>query len=245
MRFNELNINEAPFDTFQQRSSGGGSIAHGKDVAKGGGSTWRDASLGRLPDQQELLRQKQLDRQRGNTPGTDTTGTGSDVTTDPGAPNNPGSAGDLRFSSAALTTLNGAQSDMTNASAGDNMQQTIRRAQEMARIFGSTITVNDAIAKQGTSRERETQGSQHFQGTALDLSTAGMDNATKLRLYNAAIAAGFKGFGFGEGILHVDTGNRRHWAYGNSTYGGVRVRDLGQLVATNQQIRIPRTTATA
>ena len=240
MRFNELNINEAPFDTFQQRSSGGGSIAHGKDVARGGGSTWRDAAALRLPDQQRLLQKQQQDRQQGNTPGT-----GSDVTTDPGAPNNPGSAGNLRFSSAALTTLNGAQSHMTNARAGDNMQQTIRRAQEMARIFGSTITVNDAIAKQGTSRERETQGSQHFQGTALDLSTAGMDNATQLRLYNAAIAAGFKGFGFGEGILHVDTGNRRHWAYGNSTYGGVRVRDLGQLVATNQQIRIPRTTATA
>ena len=245
MRFNELNINEAPFDTFQQRSSGGGNIAHGKDIAKTGGSSWQAAARGQLPDQKrqaEIERQKRLQAQQG---GSTPTGTGADVTADPNAPNNPGSVGKLKFSKAALTTLNGSQSKMTNAKAGDNMQQTIRRAQKMADFFGGTIMVNDAIAKQGTSRERDTQRSQHFQGTALDLSTAGMDNATQLRLYNAAISAGFKGFGFGAGILHVDTGQRRHWAYGNSTYGGVKVADLGRLARSNQRIRIPGDTAIA
>ena len=153
-----------------------------------------------------------------------------------GEPNNPGSTGGLRFSSSALTTLNGSQSRMTKSSAGQAMAATIRRAENMARIFGGTITVNDAIAKSGTSRERETQGSQHFNGTALDLSTAGMDNATKLRLVAAAQRAGFTGFGFGNSILHVDTGPRRHWSYGNSSFAGVSVASLGRAVRNNQII---------
>lgn len=153
-----------------------------------------------------------------------------------GGPGNPGTAGNLRFAQGALTRLNGMQSDMTRGSAGQAMQATIRRAQNMARIFGGTITVNDAIAKRGTSRERNTQGSQHFVGTALDLSTAGMDNETKLRLVSAAQRAGFTGFGFGNSILHVDTGPRRHWAYGNSRYGGVSVASLGSAVRAGRAV---------
>ena len=153
-----------------------------------------------------------------------------------GGPGNPGTAGNLRFAKGALTKMNGSQSDMTRSTAGQAMQATIRRAQNMARIFGGTITVNDAIAKRGTSRERETQGSQHFAGTALDLSTAGMDNETKLRLVAAAQRAGFTGFGFGNGILHVDTGPRRHWSYGNSSFGGVSVASLGAAVRAGRAV---------
>jgi len=153
-----------------------------------------------------------------------------------GGPGNPGRAGGLRFAPGALTRLNGSQSSMTKDSAGQAMQATIQRAQNMARIFGGTITVNDAIAKRGTSRERETQGSQHFNGTALDLSTAGMDNDAKLRLVAAAQRAGFTGFGFGSNILHVDTGPRRHWSYGNSSYGGVSVASLGAAVRAGRAV---------
>jgi hypothetical protein len=149
---------------------------------------------------------------------------------------NPGTAGNLRFAKGALTRMNGSQSDMTRSTAGQAMQATIRRAQNMARIFGGTITVNDAIAKRGTSRERETQSSQHFNGTALDISTAGMDNETKLRLVAAAQRAGFTGFGFGNGILHVDTGPRRHWSYGNSSFGGVSVASLGAAVRAGKAV---------
>jgi hypothetical protein len=159
------------------------------------------------------------------------------TTTDPGAANNPGRAGNVQFRSSALTTLNGQQSRMTSPSAGRQMQQdTIPRAQRMASFFGGTITVNDAIAKSGTSRESQTQGSQHFQGRALDISTAGMTDQQKLRLFAAAQRAGFTGFGFGSNILHVDTGTRRHWAYGNSTYGGRRVADLGAAVRSGRAV---------
>jgi hypothetical protein len=168
---------------------------------------------------------------------------GTDVTSDPNAPNNPGSDGQLRFASNALTTLNGQQSDMTRPEAGRNMQDTLSRARRMAGFFGSTLTINDAIARAGTSRESETQGSQHFHGRALDISTSGMTSEQKLELFNAGMRAGFTGFGFGTNILHVDTGPRRHWAYGNSSYGGVRVASLGNLVATNRLVRTGTATA--
>ena len=108
--------------------------------------------------------------------------------------------------------------------------RTLPRARRMAGIFGTPLVINDAIAKRGTTRESETQGSMHFYGRALDISTNGLTDEQKLQLVNAALQAGFTGFGFGENILHVDTGVRRHWAYGNSSYGGMQVSQLGSMV---------------
>lgn len=122
-------------------------------------------------------------------------------------------------------------SRMTQGDAGQEMATTLRMARRMAAIFGQPLTINDGIALSGTSRERETQGSQHFHGTALDLSTDGLSNEQKLQMVNAALQAGFTGFGFGASILHIDRGTRRHWAYGNSTFGGQSVASLGSTVA--------------
>jgi len=122
-------------------------------------------------------------------------------------------------------------SRMTRSNAARIMQSdTLPRARAMAGYFGNTLMINDAIAKAGTSRERNTPNSQHFRGTALDISISGMSNEDKIRLFRAAQQAGFTGFGFGNNILHVDTGPRRHWSYGNSNYGGVGVATLGQQI---------------
>lgn len=201
------------------------------------------ATLQRARDFDKQNRGSRFDGTGGSTGGSGSAGGGADVTSDPNAPDNPGSDGQLRFASNALITLNGQQSDMTVADAGQNMQDTLARARRMAGFFGSPITINDAIARRGTSREEETRGSQHFQGRALDISTNGMSNEQKLALFNAGMRAGFTGFGFGNSILHVDTGPRRHWAYGNSTYAGVRVSSLGNLVATNRLVRTGTATA--
>lgn len=96
--------------------------------------------------------------------------------------------------------------------------------------FGKDLVINDAIAKDGTSRETQTPNSRHFHGDAIDISTAGMSDADKLRLVDLAIEAGFQGFGFGENILHIDLGHRRSWAYGNDTFGGKPVSELQALV---------------
>lgn len=171
----------------------------------------------------------------GGTTGAGTTGGTAGVGS--AAPGTPGGGPTGVSGSGALFTLDGSESRMVRANAGDIMQRdTLPRFRRMQQAFGSTIRINDAIARQGTSRESQTQGSMHFHGRALDLSTAGMTNQQKLQLVRAAQQAGFTGFGFGSNILHVDTGPRRHWAYGNSTYGGVRVADLGAAVRSGRAV---------
>ena len=164
--------------------------------------------------------------------GNERNGSNGGGTVDLPDPEGNGTSGQIRLNTGMgpLLDLDGNESRLTQRDAGREMQETIRMAREMAGIFGKPITINDAIAKRGTSRERETTGSQHFHGTALDLSTSGYSDEEKLQLVNAALQAGFTGFGFGSNILHVDRGSRRHWSYGNSTYGGMSVASLGSTV---------------
>ena len=54
-----------------------------------------------------------------------------------------------------------------------------------------------------------------------------MSTGEKDRLVVAAVKAGFTGFGFGVGILHVDIGTPRQWDYGNSTFGSRNIFGRG------------------
>ena len=119
-----------------------------------------------------------------------------------------------------LFGLDGA-SKMTQRDAADEMAKTIARYKRMVAMLGFPAKVNDAIAKAGTSRERDTKGSQHFHGTALDLSIAGLSQDQVKKLLVAAKQVGFTGFGFGNSILHVDTGPSRTWDYGNADFAGL------------------------
>ena len=105
---------------------------------------------------------------------------------------------------------------------------------EMQNQFGQTLTVIDAIAKQGTSREQNTPNSQHFSGTALDISLAGMSDTEKQQLVQAALQSGFTGLGFGESTLHVDQGDRRAWDYGNEQFGGKSTEEMIAMVKAFQ-----------
>jgi len=140
--------------------------------------------------------------------------------------------GDVRITNGMnpLFSLSGTQSRMVKANAGQLMQDTLNRYRRMVTIAGFPVSINDAIAKRGTSRERETPGSQHFHGRALDLSVRGLSNEQKITLVKAALRVGFKGFGFGAGILHVDTGPRRTWDYGVSSFGGYKISSLNNFV---------------
>lgn len=222
MRYNELNINEV-------ESTVG--FAHGRDVARQGGSKWQQAQA----DADRAAAQR---RASATPPGMTAPSTGTDPDAPTGTnqlpePTGPGGAGRLVANSSMnpLFTLNGQQSTNTSPTAGNVMQNdTLPRARRMAGIFGAPVTINDAIAKRGTSRESQTVRSMHFQGKALDISIDNMTNEQKLQLVSAALQAGFTGFGFGNNILHVDTGTRRHWAYGNGSYGGLQVAQLGTMV---------------
>jgi hypothetical protein len=140
------------------------------------------------------------------------------------------------FDSSNLTTNSGMNPIFDPSQGGSSLVRSGAEARMQAMLsnqfaglqsnFGRSVTINDALAKSGTSRERNTRNSRHFYGDALDLSTAGMSNADKIRLFRSAKAAGFTGFGFGNTILHVDLGAKRAWDYGNSSYGGVSTEQL-------------------
>ncbi len=114
-------------------------------------------------------------------------------------------------------------SRMTQDDAAQQMAQTIAKYRRMVANLDFPVRINDAIAKTGTSRETNTPGSQHFHGTALDLSTSGLTNEQVKRMLVAAKAVGFTGFGFGNSILHVDSGPKRAWDYGNNQFAGMPV----------------------
>lgn len=114
--------------------------------------------------------------------------------------------------------------------------------QKMQSIFGKQVTINDALAKAGTSREKATPNSRHFHGDAIDVSLEGLSNEERIKLVDAAIEAGFQGFGFGKNILHIDMGARRSWAYGNSEFGGQSIADL-QAKVSGSSVAAPSLTA--
>ena len=99
----------------------------------------------------------------------------------------------------------------------------------MQQYYGGKLIINDALPKAGTTRKvaRVDNGTnQHWFGKALDISVVGMSNAQKDKLIAAATKAGFKGFGFGDTILHVDIGTRRVWSYDNTHFAG---REVGSI----------------
>lgn len=163
---------------------------------------------------------------------------GSDGTSGGGNPSgggsttgNPSGGGNGPASPDALFEADGTQSAMCSADCQQNMENsTLPKHEQMEAYCGFSIRINDAIAKTGTSRERSTPGSQHFRGNALDLSIRGLSNDQALKMVEAGKSVGFTGFGFGNTILHVDTGPARHWNYGNSRYAGVRCSRLGNYV---------------
>ena len=145
-----------------------------------------------------------------------------------GTGGNPSGGGNGPAAADALFTADGTQSAMCSSDCEENMQNdTLRRHAELEAFCGFSIRINDAIAKTGTSRERSTPGSQHFRGKALDLSTRGLSSEQALKMVEGGRHVGFTGFGFGNTILHLDTGPARYWNYGNSRYAGQRYRTVG------------------
>lgn len=138
--------------------------------------------------------------------------------------------GSLAFASKSnnpLFVANQGASSKVRDGATEKMDEVLKGPfQKAQELFGAGIVINDAIAKEGTSREGNTPGSRHFHGDALDISTKGLSNAQKLKLVESFKKAGFTGFGFGNTILHVDMGKSRAWNYNNTKFAGVPVADM-------------------
>jgi len=105
----------------------------------------------------------------------------------------------------------------------------------MQQFYGGPLTINDALPHRDTNRVTPSRGggSVHWQGKALDISIANMTPADQNRLVSAAAKAGFKGFGFGRTILHVDLGRKRYWDYKQGVFAGRPVNEWYQWVDEN------------
>jgi len=103
-----------------------------------------------------------------------------------------------------IGSLDGA-SRLTNPEAAVTMDELISGPfMVLQRRLGRALVIRDAIAKGGTSRETETPGSQHFEGAALDIDITHLNYQERLSLVKEAMQLGFRGFGFGNGTMHID-----------------------------------------
>lgn len=154
----------------------------------------------------------------------------------------------INFAPGAITSPNseGAHPETQQYASRQNIDTTVNMFSQMQGQFGGSLTVNDFIPRVGGIRTPPSNGggSMHWYGKAMDISTAGMDDKSKLRLVEAALTSGFRGFGFGNNILHVDWGGSRAWGYKNGQatsslqgleYGGVSVSQLASWVSGGQK----------
>lgn len=103
-----------------------------------------------------------------------------------------------------IGSLDGA-SRLTNPDAAVTMDEMLSGPfMVLQRRLGRALVIRDAIARGGTSRESETPGSQHFEGAALDIDITNMNYQERLMLVQEAMQLGFRGFGFGNGTMHID-----------------------------------------
>jgi len=103
------------------------------------------------------------------------------------------------------------------------------------------VTINDTIVKPGSTRIPDpkkkikgTPNSRHFHGDALDISIKDLSTEQLDKLIISAQEAGFKGFGFGDSILHMDlNGGKeavRTWSYGNKYWGNNKAYPVGDMM---------------
>ena len=104
------------------------------------------------------------------------------------------------------------------------------------------VTINDTIVKPGSTRIPDpkkkikgTPNSRHFHGDALDISIKGLSTEQLDKLIISAQESGFKGFGFGNNILHMDlNGGKeavRTWSYGNKYWGNNKAYPVKDMMA--------------
>jgi hypothetical protein len=144
-----------------------------------------------------------------------------------------------------LFTTNGAHSEVLS-SAGQTLQKTMTKLQELQSKFGKNLKIIDAIPKPDTTRtsypdENDPMvGSRHFHGDALDLYIADLSSDEKDQLIMDALEVGFTGFGFGPTTLHVDLkpAENRFWTYFeknknpnyNAKFGSKTISEWGKIV---------------
>lgn len=87
--------------------------------------------------------------------------------------------------------------------------------------LGFRLTVTSAFRSEADNkRVKGAKNSQHKHGNAFDISVAGKTKEERKEIIRQAHAAGFRGFGIGSNIIHIDQGGQRAWGYVTSAGGG-------------------------
>lgn len=90
------------------------------------------------------------------------------------------------------------------------------KLQAMRGMVGKPFVITSAYrSPEHNKRVGGAQKSMHLQGRAFDISTKGHN---KHELYEAAVEAGFTGFGFYNNFIHVDDGKPRSWGAARRKY---------------------------
>ena len=110
----------------------------------------------------------------------------------------------------------------------------------MQDMLDFDLVINDTVVKPGSDRAKSIEnggrpGSRHFHGDALDISTRGLNTEQLEAFIVAAQKSGFKGFGFGGTILHLDmNGGKekvRTWKYKNDFWSGNEAFPVAEMMA--------------
>jgi hypothetical protein len=88
-------------------------------------------------------------------------------------------------------------------------EDALDKLERMREYVGAPLIINSAYrSPEHNKKIGGAKNSMHVQGRAFDVSIKGHNPAV---IYNAAVRAGFTGFGFYRSFLHVDTGKSRSW----------------------------------
>jgi hypothetical protein len=97
------------------------------------------------------------------------------------------------------------------------------------------LAINSGLRDPKTAGPTSAKHSQHYLGKAVDLGGINsLDDTTRSQLVRELYNSGFRGFGFGNTILHADMGPKRYWTYDDtgkwisgSGWGQPIVKQLG------------------
>lgn len=99
--------------------------------------------------------------------------------------------------------------------------KTMRMFQQLERAWGEKLTVRWAYRDKKLNRKVGGAGrSMHLQKKALDIVHGGWSKAKMVKFVRLAYKIGFRGFGMGRNVVHIDTRpSLTSWNYGGNRYG--------------------------
>ena len=122
------------------------------------------------------------------------------------------SNGEINPSGPDLGVLTGTQPGRQPLDMSGLKPEVLDKWKQVQTAFGMQVPIVSAFRDpERNSKAGGAKGSRHMHGDALDLDVSRLSKAQRLKLIEAASAAGFTGIGVYSNSIHLDTGRRRAW----------------------------------